>query len=200
MVGLTSVFDDHSTILITTGELEKLLADEQLRYLLLDVSAQADWLETQFMVRRIRPDMRQIVLGPTGDDELILQSIAAGARGYLDSNSSPFSVRQAVESVIQGSIWAPRRLLTVLIDRLLNQQGSTVAVASPALSPRERQVLNLIMTARSNREIALELGIEERTVKAYVASLLRKTGAENRVSLSVQATQESFREQRSTSY
>jgi len=200
MVGLASVFDNHSTILITTGELGELLADEQLRYLLLDLSTHADWLETQFMVRRIRPDMRQIVLGPSGDDELILRSIAAGARAYLDSNSGPFSIRLAVESVIQGSIWAPRRLLTVLIDRLLSQQGSTVAVASPALSPRERQVLDLIMTARSNREIAMELGIEERTVKAYVASLLRKTGSENRVSLSVQATQESLREQRSMTY
>ena len=101
-----------------------------------------------------------------------------------------------MESVIQGSIWAPRRLLTVLIDRLLSQQVGTATPASPTLSPRERQVLDLIMSARSNREIASQLGIEERTVKAYVASLLRKTGAENRVSLSVLATQESFREQR----
>jgi DNA-binding NarL/FixJ family response regulator len=59
-------------------------------------------------------------------------------------------------------------------------------------------VLDLIMTACSNREIASELGIEERTVKAYVASLMRKTGADNRVSLSVQATQNMMREQRVT--
>jgi DNA-binding NarL/FixJ family response regulator len=54
-------------------------------------------------------------------------------------------------------------------------------------------VLELIMSGSSNREIATVLGIEERTVKAYVTSLFRKTGAENRVSLSVQATQDYLR-------
>jgi len=53
------------------------------------------------------------------------------------------------------------------------------------------------MNACSNREIADQLGIEERTVKSYVASLMRKTGVDNRVSLSVRATQDSLREQRS---
>ena len=57
-------------------------------------------------------------------------------------------------------------------------------------------MLDLIMTARSNREIGEELGIEERTVKAYVASLMRKTGTDNRVALSVQATQDSLRDTR----
>jgi len=136
------------------------------------------------------------VLGPIHNEDLILRSITAGARGYLDVGSGPFAVRLAIESMIQGCIWAPRRLLSMLIDRLLSQPGAGVTAISPALSPRERQVLDLIMAARSNREIAEELGIEERTVKAYVASLLRKTGADNRVSLSVQATQDSLREAR----
>lgn len=52
------------------------------------------------------------------------------------------------------------------------------------------------MSACSNREIAEQMGIEERTVKAYVAGLMRKTGAYNRVSLSVQATESVMREQR----
>jgi DNA-binding NarL/FixJ family response regulator len=197
VAGLASVFDHHPTIFITTGDLEALLADIHLRYLILDVSGHVKWMEMQYMVRRVRPDIRQIVLGSHGDDEVILRSIAAGGRAYLDSNAGPFAVRMAVENVIQGSIWAPRRLLTIMIDRLLNQTAPAGSYTSPTLSPRERQVLDLIMTAQSNREIATELGIEERTVKAYVASLLRKTGSGNRVSLSVQATQESFREQRS---
>jgi DNA-binding NarL/FixJ family response regulator len=57
-------------------------------------------------------------------------------------------------------------------------------------------VLDLIMAACSNREIAEELGIEERTVKAYVTSLMRKTGVDNRVSLSVRAMQNANRDQR----
>ncbi len=57
----------------------------------------------------------------------------------------------------------------------------------PHLTARERQVLDLILLARSNREIARELGIEERTVKAHVGRLMRKTGAENRIDLSMRA-------------
>jgi DNA-binding CsgD family transcriptional regulator len=56
---------------------------------------------------------------------------------------------------------------------------------NPQLTPREEQVLKLIMMARSTREIARQLGIEQRTVKSYIARLMRKTGADNRVKLSV---------------
>jgi DNA-binding NarL/FixJ family response regulator len=196
LAGLASAFDGHPSIRTLMGDLETLLADAAMHFIILDVSENQNWMEIQFMVKRVRPDIQQLVLGPMGSDEVILRSITAGARGYLDVSSGPFAVRLATESMVHGCIWAPRRLLSLLIDRLLSQPGSGVTAMSPSLSPRERQVLDLIMAARSNREIAEELGIEERTVKAYVASLLRKTGADNRVSLSVQATQDSLREAR----
>ena len=195
LAGLMSALDQHTSVEVVQGELESFLSDLSIRHLILDAGNSASWMEMQYMVRRIRPDIRQIVLGPAGDEELILRSITAGARAYLDASCGPLAVRQAVEAVIAGTIWAPRRLLTILIDRLLSHTGPHVPVQAPVLSPRERQVLDLIMTARSNREIALELGIEERTVKAYVANLLRKTGSENRVTLSVQAVQGSRRDQ-----
>jgi DNA-binding NarL/FixJ family response regulator len=200
LAGLASVFEGHPKITVAIGDLETHLADHTLQYLILDVNGRADWMERLLLVRRVRPEMQTIVLGPTGDEELILRSIEAGARAYLDPDAGPLAVRLAVETVTQGSIWAPRHVLSLLIDRLLSQQSLGSALPSPVLSPRERQVLNLIMGARSNREIAEELGIEERTVKAYVANLLRKTGAENRISLSVQATQDSMRDQRLVSF
>ena len=196
LAGLISAFESHPTIIPAQGSLESLLADDAMHYLILDVNDSARWLETQSTISRLRPDIRQLVLGPSGDDELILRSITAGARGYLDANSRPYAVRMATEAVIEGGIWAPRRLLSMLIDQLLSRGKQNVSLAAPTLSPRERQVLDLIMTARSNREIAEELGVEERTVKAYVASLMRKTGTNNRVSLSVQTKQDSLRDNR----
>jgi DNA-binding NarL/FixJ family response regulator len=195
LMGLISAFEDHPSIRIHLGEMDMLLADRSVHYLILDVDYNCSLQEMQSTVRKIRPDVRQIILGPAGDEELVLRSIMAGGRAYVDSSCGPLAVRQAVESVIQGCIWAPRRVLTKLIDRLLSHPACAPQPA-PAFSPREQQVLDLIMTACSNREIAAELGIEERTVKAYVASLMRKTGAYNRVSLSVQATQNVMREQR----
>lgn len=197
LMGVICAFEDHPSIRIHIGDLDTLLADRSLHHLILDVSCSTSWLELQRKVRKARPDVHQILLGPGGDEEMALRSITAGARAYLDHHCGPFAVRQAAESVIQGCIWAPRKVLTKVIDQLRSQTSPAPPAPAPTFSPRERQVLDLIMTACSNREIASELGIEERTVKAYVASLMRKTGADNRVALSVQATQNVMREQRS---
>jgi DNA-binding NarL/FixJ family response regulator len=127
------------------------------------------------------------VIGPAGNDALVIDSIIGGARAYLDMTAGPRVVREAIEVVVSGSIWAPRRLLSRLIDRLLLSTEGGVSQSGPNLTARERQVMDLILLARSNREIARELGIEERTVKAHVGRLMRKTGAENRIDLSMRA-------------
>jgi len=197
-MGLSSAFDNHSSILVDVGQLDAFLDDPSLDFLILDLSFDPKWFEVQCMVCQTRPDLRVIVVGPPGSEDMILRSICAGARAFLDPSSGPLALRQAVESVIQGTIWAPRRVLSAIIDQLLDRlAASNAPQPAPTFSPRERQVLDLIMTACSNREIAEELGIEERTVKAYVTSLMRKVGVDNRVSLSMRAMQNAAKEQRS---
>jgi DNA-binding NarL/FixJ family response regulator len=144
-------------------------------------------MEVLEKIRRARPAIRLIVIGPEGNDELVMESIILGARGYLDSAADPQMVRQAIEFATSGSIWAPRRLLSKLIDRLLAVPDTSLTNGPPHLTAREHQVLDLILLACSNREIARQLGIEERTVKAYVGSLMRKTGSDNRIELSMRA-------------
>jgi DNA-binding NarL/FixJ family response regulator len=117
-----------------------------------------------------------------------MESILIGARAYLDSKASPRIVRLAVDAVTKGSIWAPRRILSKLIDHLLGGSDTSLTNAPPRLTDRERQILELILTARSNREISRELGIEERTVQAHVGRLMRKTGADNRIDLLMRAS------------
>jgi DNA-binding NarL/FixJ family response regulator len=169
------------------GTLEQLLSNPGVEYLVVDLNSSSGGLPTLDVVRRSRPGMRQIVIGPEHDDEKVLEAIIAGARAYLDSTASPETVRMAIDVVVSGSIWAPRRLLSKLIDRLLGVPDSHAAAATLQLTARERQVLDLILLARSNREIAKQLGIEERTVKAHVGRLMRKTGADNRIALSMRA-------------
>jgi DNA-binding NarL/FixJ family response regulator len=138
-------------------------------------------------IRRARPALKLIVIGPEGNDELVLESIIAGARAYLELTADTTLVRQAIEVVTSGSIWAPRRLLSKLIDRLLKVPDSSLTNSNLHLTAREKEVLDLILQARSNREIARQLGIEERTVKAHVGRLMRKTGADNRIELTMHA-------------
>jgi DNA-binding NarL/FixJ family response regulator len=197
LAGLVSIFDQPAQqgqpqLLPVTGSMEELLADEELEYLVVDLHASSGGLEALESIRQVRPDIRQIVIGPEKDEELVLSSIIAGARAYLDLTAGPDVVRMAVEVVTSGSIWAPRRLLSKLIDRLLKVPDAMPVAAGPLLTSREQQVLELILMARSNREIATHLGIEERTVKAYVGRLMKKTGADNRIKLSMSAINRSL--------
>jgi len=190
--GLSSVFEKaadagQARLLPVVGTLDELLADRGIEYLVVDLHATLGRPEVLEAAQKSRPDMRLIVIGPEGNDELVMESIIAGARAYLDSNAGTSEVRQAIEVVVSGSIWAPRRLLSKLIDRLLSDGDTSLTNASPHLTAREREVLELILLARSNREIAVELGIEERTVKAHLGRLMRKMGAENRIELSMRA-------------
>ena len=188
--GLTSIFEEkpavgHAPLVPIIGKMDELIANPDVDYLIVDLNSSAGKLSILNSVRRHRPKLRLIVIGPEDNDQLIEDAIIAGARAYLGSSASPQSVRLAIEVVVSGSIWAPRRLLSSLIDRLLAQPQSPHAPAH--VTPREREVLELILLAQSNREIARQLGIEERTVKAHVGRLMRKTGAENRIELSIKA-------------
>jgi DNA-binding NarL/FixJ family response regulator len=195
--GLRSIFDQPAAsgrppLIPIVGTMADLLANQSIEFLVVDMHSSEGRLETLQSVRRVRSDMRQIVIGPENDDELVLDCIVAGARAYLDSSAGPETVRQAIDIVVSGSIWAPRRLLSRLIDRLLGIPRSMVQTSSLRLTEREQQVLELILLARSNREIAGQLGIEERTVKAHVGRLMKKTGAENRIDLSMRAINRSL--------
>jgi DNA-binding NarL/FixJ family response regulator len=195
--GLTMIFEqapppDLPQLVPVFGTLEQLLSNPAVEYLVIDLNSSSGGLPTLDVVRRSRPGMRQIVIGPEHDDEKVLDAIIAGARAYLDSSASPETVRMAIDVVVGGSIWAPRRLLSKLIDRLLGVPDSHIGSPALQLTVRERQVLDLILQARSNREIAKQLGIEERTVKAHVGRLMRKTGADNRIELSMRALNQSI--------
>lgn len=190
--GLAMIFEEkpvpgQTHLVPVIGTIQELLANPGVEYLVVDLNSSSGGFETVEAVRRTRPGMRQIVIGPENEDEVVLSSIVAGARAYLDSSAGPETIRQAIEIVVSGSIWAPRRLLSKLIDRLLDVPDTSLPSEPLRLTARERQVLELILTARSNREIANELGIEERTVKAHVGRLMRKAGAENRIELSMRA-------------
>jgi DNA-binding NarL/FixJ family response regulator len=197
LAGLASVFDQPAQegqrqLVPVIASMDQLLADPELEYLVVDLHVSSGKVEALESIRKIRPDIRQIVIGPERDEELVLSSIVAGARAYLDLTAGPDVVRKALEVVTSGSIWAPRRLLSKLIDRLLKVPETSPSASGLQLTSREQQVLELILLARSNREIATQLGIEERTVKAYVGRLMRKTGADNRIKLSMSALNRSF--------
>ena len=93
----------------------------------------------------------------------------------------------AIRIVNQGSVWAPRRVLSMFIERVSASPGRIFPAGRVTFTDREKEVLELLVVGRSNKEVGAVLGIEERTVKAHVAKLMRKVGVQNRIALSVHA-------------
>jgi len=135
--------------------------------------------------QRQKAGIRIIVTGSDASDEAVLKAIAAGAKAYMHQSATAEELAQAIRVVHQGLIWAPRRVFSAFIDRsTVPPQGRFLR---DRLTKREKDVLQMLVAGRSNKEIAAPLGIEERTVKSHVAKLMRKIGVKNRVKLSVHA-------------
>ena len=190
--GFLSLFQDHPRIEFVPFDLPRLLADREFALAL--VGLHGDQLTPALLnaIHGVRPNLRLIVMGPEADEEVILAAIGAGAKAYLEASATPHQVEQAVEIVSQGSIWAPRRVLSLFVDRVTRPAARPTVQPSIYFTAREKEVLKLLVSARSNREIARNLGIEERTVKAHVAKLMRKVGVENRIALSIHAVTHSL--------
>ena len=148
-------------------------------------------------LRGRQPRLKVLVIGSGSNDEKVLEAITAGARGWLDETATPAQVMQAACVVLNGSIWASRRVLAVFVDRALEGSAARRRKPSPRFTEREEEVLQQLVLARSNREIAEALSIREQTVKSYVARLMRKVGVGNRIALSVQAASGAWGEKES---
>jgi DNA-binding NarL/FixJ family response regulator len=138
-------------------------------------------------LKAARPDLKIIVTGAGMDEETILKAIASGSKGYVDEAASAAEFVQAIRIVHQGSVWAPRRVLSMFIERVSSAPGRIFPAGRVTFTDREKEVLEMLVAGRSNKEIGAALGIEERTVKAHVAKLMRKVGVQNRIALSVHA-------------
>lgn len=135
-------------------------------------------------IRSLKPDVKIIVTSASTSDEAVLRAISVGVKGYLDEAAPAEAYMNALRVVNDGSIWAPRRVLAKFVERAI---ANPKKLTAHNLSDRERQVLELLVAGRTNKEIGSELGIEERTVKLHVSRLMQKTGVENRIALSVYA-------------
>lgn len=142
-------------------------------------------LEMLVAFRRARPGLRLIVLGDVVSEETIERIIAGGAKGYVAHTATAEELQLAVEVVLDGSVWAPRRVLARLVDTRPTNEKTRDLV----FTPRERQVLSLLAAGYTNRDTAQHLGVKLDTVKSQVARLLRKVNVRNRVELAMFAVE-----------
>jgi two-component system NarL family response regulator len=116
------------------------------------------------------PAARIIVLTTYEGDEDIYQGLRAGAKGYLLKDAEPKELLDAIRAVHKGQKHIPPRVGAKLLERM----------ASPELSDRELEVLQLITTGKSTQAISKALYITERTVNFHINHILSKLGVEDR--------------------
>jgi DNA-binding NarL/FixJ family response regulator len=186
-VGFRALFDSEPEFELVSAALPEISTLPAIDLILLGNRNGQNLFDVMASLKATRPDLRIIVTGSGIDEETILKAIASGAKGYVDEAATPAEFAQAIRIVNQGSVWAPRKVLSMFIERVSSAPGRIFPAGRVTFTDREKEVLEMLVAGRSNKEIGAQLGIEERTVKAHVAKLMRKVGVQNRIALSVHA-------------
>jgi two-component system, NarL family, response regulator LiaR len=138
-------------------------------------------------LRRRLPASRVIVLTSFTQDDRLLPAIQAGAAGYLLKNVEPAELARAVRAAHAGGTLLDPTVASRLVEVIAQPPGEE---PRERLTTREREVLALIAQGRSNKRIAMELGIAEKTVKTHVGHLLAKLDVPDRTQAALLAVRE----------
>ena len=169
----------------TGAEAVALVRRERPDVLLLDLAMpELDGVEVLRALHAGGDATRAIVFTVFDTDERIIAAVAAGAAGYLLKGVPRAEIFRAVRVVHAGG-----SLLEPAVASKVLRHVAGGSAAGPALTPREREVLERLARGRSNKEIAASLGVTERTVKFHVAALFTKLGAGNRTEAVTRAVQ-----------
>jgi len=137
-------------------------------------------------MREAAPGCPLLVLSNVPNDEEGLAVLEAGAVGYTSSLAVPELMRQIDTVVENGGLWVGPELLQRLLAALAARAaGAQSPQRLSGLSPRELQVAQAVARGASNKEIARELDITERTVKAHLSAIFQQLGVRDRLQLSI---------------
>jgi len=129
---------------------------------------------------------RIIVLTSFGDDDKLFAALRGGAAGYLLTDVQPADLVRAIRSANAGE--SP--LSPAIATRVVEEVAQGTVSAHDDLTPRELDVLTLIARGRSNKVIARELGVAEKTVKTHVSHILAKLGVSDRTQAALYAVKQ----------
>jgi DNA-binding NarL/FixJ family response regulator len=134
---------------------------------------------------RVAPDTRILILTTFEQDDYIFGALRAGASGFLLKRTPPEELIAAVHTVAAGDSLLSPSVTSRVIDRMAQQPTPDVADQArlAELTPREREILELVAAGFSNREIASRLVIEDATVRSHIRRILMKLGLRDRVQI-----------------
>jgi DNA-binding NarL/FixJ family response regulator len=150
-------------------------------------TAVANWRDLLGVLIARNPSAPVVVVSLTPTSTEGLASLELGARGYCHAYSSPEMLREVALVVQHGGVWMGPELLGRMIGsvRRTLPAGEAVGDVLAGLSPREADVARAVADGCTNKEVALRLGITERTVKAHLSAVFEKLGVRDRLQLAL---------------
>lgn len=131
-------------------------------------------------LKELHPKVRFLIFSTLKEEVYAINSLKAGASGYLCKTNPQSRLREAILKISSGGVYITNDLAELIA---FNQTGVNPLSAIEKLSQREIQVLRLLINGRKNTEIALALGISDKTVSTYRARLMKKLNAKNIIDL-----------------
>jgi DNA-binding NarL/FixJ family response regulator len=176
--GIRHVLEDEADFVVVgeaASAAEALDSILQLRpdVVVLDISMPGmSGLEATARLRSASPKTRVLILSMHDNAEYVLESVRAGAHGYLLKDTAATELREAIRTVCRGQSYFSPPVASRLTAAVRGEQNPPPGLEQ--LTGREREVLLGITRGRTNKEIAVELGISHRTVETHRESLMRK--------------------------
>ncbi len=149
--------------------------------------------EVLYRLAKDAPSVRTLILADSNGKRQIVEALKHGARGVVSVHSTAQLLFKGIRAAAMGEYWVGHANILDIIDCLRTETVPKPQPSSPNgfnLTPRESEVMELIVDGCTNKDIAHKFGISEQTVKHHLTSVFEKTGVSNRLELALLAMQE----------
>jgi len=158
-----------------------------------------DGIAATRLLKEKLPETRVIILTSHKEDDEVFAALSAGADGYCMKEIKIERLCQVIEMVMEGALWLDPAIAKLVVQTLPcnNKPDADTPIGASSrkrynadLTEREREVLHLIVSGKSNKEIALDLNVTPHTAKAHVCNIIQKLAVDDRTQVAVKALQE----------
>jgi len=161
------------------------ISDLKPDVVLLDITMpELDGIQVIPIIKQKSPGTKALMLTASEDEAMIFKALKAGAKGYLSKNTSTSSLIKAIKVVHKDEMWVERKLVAKFFhEDNTADSGKEDRQENPKkdLTPREREVLRLLIKGSTNKEIANDLFISEKTVKSHLNKIFKKLNVSRRL-------------------
>jgi DNA-binding NarL/FixJ family response regulator len=147
---------------------------EHPNLVIMDISMkELNGIEATAQIKAALPATQVLVLSMHTTEDFVRRALTAGASGYLVKDSAPLELRMAIEAVMRGEHFISSRVSGHLVSRMVAGKGEEKS-SMAALTPRQREILQMIAEGKSTKQIAFVLEVSVKTVETHRASLMER--------------------------